>query len=352
MRFEFIDRVNDGDILSKSIFSRDGKVLLRSGIKLTQGYIKKLKQLEVFYIYVKDERLEDIDVEDEKLNQIKLSAAKALGGVIRNIDNSTEVDLKTPVAIVEELMEYILNIGDVNKSLYDIKTFDNYTQIHSIDTGIMSLFMGINFNVPKKELVDLGVAAILHDIGKIKVGNAIINKKGKLTNQEFEQIKRHPIYGEEILSKNYNVSNRILRIIREHHEKLNGKGYPFGLKGDEIHQLSQIVSICDVYDAVSNDRIYRSKFSPNDAYELILSEGDNSFSMDMINNFRKTFFVYQLGCCVKLSNYTEGYVINQNSGYPDRPIIRVLYDSKSKKPIPFYEIDLLTNINLTILCIV
>ncbi|MEW8957140.1 HD-GYP domain-containing protein [Clostridium sp.] len=352
MRFEFIDRVKEGEVLAKSIFTSDGKVLLRSGITLTTKYIKRLKTLEVFYIYIEDERLDDINVEDKRLNDIKMSAVKALSTVVKNVDNNSQVGFRTSTEIVEELMDYILNMGDVSKSLYDIKTFDNYTHIHSIDTGIMSLFMGINFNIPKRELVDLGVAAILHDIGKLKIPKSIINKRGPLTNEEFKEMKKHPIYGADMLKKNYLVSDKIVRTVLQHHEKFNGKGYPYGLKDGHICDTAQIVSICDVYDSVSNDRVYRKKFSPNDAYELILSEANNSFRMDMVNNFRNTFFVYPLGCCVKLSNNIEGYVINQNSGYPDRPRIRVLYDHETREPIPFYEVDLFKEISLTIVGIV
>lgn len=348
MRLEFINRVMVGDVLAKSILTSDGKILLRSGVSLTETYIEKLKELDVYYVYVEDDRLDDIYIEDEKLNDLKRNTMKNMAIIVKNLTNNSRVNLKDSLSRVEELMEYIIEMGDVNKSLYDIKTHDNYTYMHSIDTGIMAAFIGINMKLSKEELRNLGVGAILHDIGKVKVKSDIINKTGALTEEELMEIKRHPIYGAEILKKNFYIPDAVINAVLQHHERIDGLGYPYGLDGNQISKLAKIVCICDVYDAVSSDRSYRKKFSPNEAYELVLSGNGSMFDEGIVKIFKDTFAVYPLGCCLKLSNGVEGYVINQNKGFPDRPILRVLYDSETRKPIPFYEINLLEHTNITV----
>jgi len=348
MRLEYINRVKENEVVGKSILTQAGQILLRAGIKLNLGYIKKLKQLGVLYIYIEDDRLEDIFVDDERLTELKQITMKSMSGIVKNVYNCDSRKLSKSLENVDNMIEHIIEFGDVNTSLYDIKTYDNYTYLHSLDTCIMSAFLGLSSGFNEWELKELGVGAILHDIGKTKLPPKIINKQGRLTKEEYDEVKRHTLYGAEMLKKNFTISNTVIKIVEQHHERVDGNGYPYGLKGDEISKFAKVVCVCDVYDAVSNNRCYRDKFSPNDAYELILAGSGTSFDKQMVINFKNTFAIYPLGCCIKLSNGEEGYVIAQNHGFPDRPVIRVLYDSKTSNPVPFYEIDLLKNINIVI----
>lgn len=352
MRLEFIDRVREEEILGKNILTNDGKILLRAGVKLNSRYVAKLKELGVFFVYVEDERLEDVGVEDERLTELKQHTMKNMSRIIKNIHSCNNKHVKESLNMIEELVDYIISMGDVNKSLYDIQTYDNYTFIHSLDTCIMSSFLGLSSGFTDKELKDLAVGAILHDIGKLKISNQIITKKGPLTQEEFLEIRKHPVYGGEILSNNVRIPNNAIKAVVQHHERVDGKGYPYNLCDENISKFAKVVCICDVYDAVSNDRVYREKFRPNDAYELILAGSGTAFDVHFVKAFRETFAVYPLGCCVRLSNSIEGYIIKQNKSFPDRPVLRVLYDNDTKIPIQFYEIDLLEYPSVTIEAIV
>lgn len=352
MRLELINRVAEGEVLGRSILSSDGKVLLRAGITLTSQYINKLMELGVFYVYIDDDRLEDVRVEDERLLEIKKDTIKNMSLIMKNVNNCSKLEFKKSLRKVEELIEYIIDDGEVNTSLYDIKTYDNYTYLHSIDTGIMAAFMGLGFNLKENELKELGIGAVLHDIGKTKIDYKIITKPGALTDEEFAEMRKHPVYGAELLRKNYLIPDSVVKIVEQHHERVDGRGYPRGLRDNAINKFASIVSVCDVYDAVSNDRSYRKKLKPNECYELILAGSGTAFDEEVVRKFRETFAVYPLGCCLKLSSGIEGYVIKQNKNFPDRPIIRVLYDTETKKPISFYEIDLLQENCLTVEAIV
>lgn len=348
MRLEYINRVKENEVLGKNIYTNDGLVLLRAGVKLKTQYIKKLHELGVYYIYVEDERLEDIDVVDDKLNLLKQETMKSLSSIMKNTGMLDKNNTKQCLAMLDELIDYVLELGDVNKSLYDIKTHDNYTFLHCIDTALMCTFLGLSCNMTKESIREVTIGGLLHDLGKIKVSSTIINKNGPLTDEEFEEMKKHPIYGKELLEDNINIPHSSIVGIEQHHEKVNGKGYPYGLTGNEISKYGKIICICDVYDAVSSDRSYRNKFNPSDAYELILAGCGSSFDSSIVKSFKETFSVYPLGCCVRLSNGIEGYVIKQNKNFPDRPVLRILYDNKTKTPIKFYEIDLLETPNLII----
>jgi putative nucleotidyltransferase with HDIG domain len=348
MRLEFINRVKESDILGKSILTNEGQVLLRAGVTLNNTYIQKLKELGVFYIYVEDARLDDIDVEDTKLTELKQVTMRSMSNIMRNVHSCNGKKLKDSLGAVEDMINYIIDLGDVNKSLNDIQTYDNYTYVHSLDTCIMTTFLGMSSGFDEWDLKDLGIGAMLHDVGKTQVPVKILNKQGRLTDEEFDEIKKHTVYGAKMIKKNVLMSDSIVKIVEQHHERVDGRGYPYGLNSKQISKFAKIVCICDVYDAVSNDRCYRKKFNPNDAYELILSGSGTSFEEGLVRNFRNTFAIFPLGCCVRLSNGEEGYVIRQNKGFPDRPVIRVLYDSETKNPIPFYEVDLLMNPSIII----
>ncbi|MBV7274993.1 HD-GYP domain-containing protein [Clostridiaceae bacterium UIB06] len=348
MRLEFINRVKENDILGKSILTNEGQVLLRAGVKLNNVYIQKLKELGVFYIYINDDRLGDIDVEDTKLSELKRVTMRSISNIMRNVHSCTGKKLKESLRAVEDMISYIIDLGDVNKSLNDIQTYDNYTYVHSLDTCIMAAFLGISSRFNGWDIRELGIGAILHDIGKTQVPIKILNKKGRLSEEEFNEIKKHAVYGAEMLKKNLSMSSSIIKIVEQHHERIDGKGYPYGLSGNQISKYAKIVCICDVYDAISNDRCYRQKFNPNDAYELILSGSGTNFDEEFVKGFKNTFAIFPLGCCVKLSNGEEGYIIRQNKGFPDRPVIRILYDSMTKEPVPFYEINLLSHPNVVI----
>lgn len=352
MRLEFIERVKSGEVLARSILTNDGKVLLNAGVVLTENYINKLKDLNVYHLYLEDERLSDINNEDIILNELKIEAVKNISNIYKNVSVHDTIDIKETYKSMENLVEHIMEIDSVNVNLLDIKTHDNYTYLHSIDTAILSGFLGKGLGLCKDELIKLGMASMLHDIGKTKILSSILNKKEALTEEECIEIKKHPEYGEDILKTQYSIPSDVIIAIKQHHERVDGKGYPLGLKDNAISKIAKIVSVCDVYDAVSSDRSYREKFSPSDAYELILAGSGNMFDEEVVNKFKCTFSVFPLGTCIKLSNGVEGYVIKQNKNFPDRPVIRVLYDSKTKKPIQFYEIDLLINTYLTVIDIV
>ncbi|NCI20838.1 HD-GYP domain-containing protein [Clostridium botulinum] len=344
MRLEFISKVKSNDILGKDIISQDGQVLLKSGIRLTQSYIKRLKKLGIFYIHIEDERLEDIQYNSQLLD-IKQFIVQSINNTVKNIHNINNINLKESFEKTNDIIGSILNIKELISILFDIKQYNNYVYNHNLDTSVMCIFIGLSYGLTNEELTYLCIGSILHDIGKLEISNNILNKVTPLTSKELKKFKKHPIYGKKIAQERLNFPEPIIEIIEQHHERIDGKGYPYGLKGNSISIYSKIVSICSAYNFMSKNYYYRDKYKANDVYEFILSGSDTIFDRNIINCFKDTFAIYPLGSEIELSNGDRGFVIRQNKGFPDRPVLRIFNDNNFSF---YYEVDLLKNTNITV----
>lgn len=348
MRLVSIERVKPGDILGQSVLGMDGCLMLREGIVLTENYINKLISIGIIYIYIKDSDLEDIKPEDSELIEFKRETVKSLSRVFSKLQYSDTVCIKNTLSVITEMVEYLIDNKEIDSAyLLELKTFDNYTYIHSLNTCVLALFFGIQLSYSRSMLIDLGMGALLHDIGKTRIPIDILNKHGKLTREEFEIIKKHPELGFKMLKNVSEVSDRSKAIVLEHHERMDGKGYPSGLIGNKIHKFSKITCISDVYDAIVSDRVYRRGFPANEAYEFILGGSGSFFEYELINVFKNNFSIYPLGGCLKLSNGLEGFVVGHNKGFPDRPIVRILYDESGNKIEPV-EINLVDRVDICV----
>lgn len=346
MRFELVRNLKGDEVLAKNLFDGYGRIILSAGTVLNLPYINRMRQNGYCYIYIKDEQFDDVKY-DSNIEELKQKTIRRLPNIFQNIIDGNRESLKEFLKTIDDLTDYIIEEEDINTNLYEISKYDEYTYIHCVDTGIMSIILGRDLNWSKTDLKELGISAILHDIGKIQVSEKLINKKGPLTKKEFEEVKKHAVYGYRILKNADIVSNNILEGVLQHHERVDGNGYPFGVKGDKINKFAKIISLCDVFTAISANRSYRKAFNPNEAYEYILANVNRMFDEEVVHSFRKNFYIYPLGVCVRLSNKVEGYVVKQNKSFPDRPIIRVTSNDRNVIKA-FYDIDLLDNVNITI----
>ena len=339
--------LTDGDVLAKDACNEYGRVLLKSGTKLNLQQINLLKAAAVYFVTVVREDKNDIKT-DSKLNLIKQTMVEVIPELFRAIQNNDKEIIEKEFAVVDKMVDYIIDKKSINTTLFDVKEYDDYTYTHCVNTSIMATFLGLEMKLNEKELKSLATGAILHDIGKTKLPLELLNKEGKLTSSEQNEIRKHPIYGYDILIKNGIKDPIILNGLLQHHERINGNGYPLRLKGEQISKYSKIISVCDVFTALSANRCYRKRFSPNDAYEYILSGTNEQFDSKVVDTFRKSFAIYPVGCGIRLSNGMEGIVRRQNLGFPDRPVVRINYNSNSRTKISTYDIDLVKNTDIII----
>lgn len=344
-----MSKVTSGDILGQDIYDYNGNVMLRKGVVLTYSYVNKLMNLGISYLYIIDDRLNDLEPPmDRRLNRLKEELAKSFHTMKRRIDFGLDSDLKTINSILNDIVDFTIHNKDVNDiCLCDLKTHDNYTYIHSLNSTLLSIFFGTHKKLTKSKSLELALGAFLHDIGKIDIPLPILNKNGVFTEEEFNIMKSHPIYGYNRSRIISSIEEDTRIVILEHHERIDGSGYPFGKIGDDISDFSKIVSACDVYDALTGDRVYRKAFSHKEAYEHMLAGSGSLFDENIISMFQDYFYIYPIGIKVRLSDNSEGFIIRNNKGFPDKPIIRIFSDEYGQTTSP-YEVNLIEILNICI----
>lgn len=227
---------------------------------------------------------------------------------------------------------------DVLFSLIRLRQDHKYTYSHSTNVALLSLELGYSLGLSDSELHILVSGAILHDLGKLYIDNKILDKSGKLTNEEFELIKQHPSIGSSIANNIENVDPSILRVVREHHEKLDGSGYPFGLVYKDIHPLSKIVTICDIFDAITTKRSYHDAYSYEYGAEVLVKDArDGKIDNYLVQLLVSKTVMYPVDTFVKLSNGVCGFVVVEDS-VRNRPVIyncvnKKFYDLKTMKGV-------------------
>lgn len=330
MLFITIKHLRPGMILAKDIVfygsSNFNTLLLTKGQVLNNAYIKKINSLHIKGAYIESEAFADINSEpyiDDKLKSESLSQMRDIYYEFKMSSGKIkESAIKHMSSIVDDLITELLYKDDLTYNVLDFKNYDSYTFQHCLNVAILSISTGISLDLGEHRLHDLGMAGLLHDIGKMSIPIEILNKPGKLTDEEYEIIKTHPMNAVKQL-RNL-VSNDILKAIESHHEKLDGTGYPYGRKGNSIPYYSKILAVCDVYDALTSDRPYRKTVFPNEVIEYIMGCADKHFDYDILKKFFKVIVAYPIGTFVKLSNGKLAVVVKN---YPEnimRPVIRII----------------------------
>ncbi|MDA8441290.1 MAG: HD-GYP domain-containing protein [Peptococcaceae bacterium] len=348
MRFVNVEHLKEGDVLAKPVINSQGNILLHAGVKLTASYIQRIHRMGFQAVYIVDERLGDVarhhTISPETLQQTH----KTIMTIAKSLESNEGVlPIDQVRKTVGRVVQDLLSCHDVVINLSEIKGHDENTFTHSVHTAIIGLSLGLALNLPVQRLTELGIGLIMHDIGKTKIPPNILNKKGKLTPEEFEIIKGHPELGFEILRKNKDVNLLCAHVAFQHHERWDGQGYPRGLKGKEIHEYAAIGSVADVYEALTSWRVYRGPIEPYQAYEYIVGHMETHFSPSIVQVFQKSAVIYPNGSGVLLSNGQRGNVIAQSTGFPQRPRVRIFSQGEQKLQQPL-EYDLLEHPSLII----
>lgn len=297
--------------------------LLTQGAILTQENIDKLANFNISGVYINDGR--ENPVLDETLRKESVLAVRDIFNLCENAHTIlNESTLKQIENISEKLVDNIYKDEEISVSISDLQTYDLNTYLHSVSVAVISIAIGTALSLTKKELCKLGVCGLLHDIGKIEIPIEIINKPSKLTKEEFEIVKNHAQLGGKYVMDHRYVSNDIYEGIISHHEKYNGTGYPNALKSDEIPLFGRIISVADVYDALTGNRPYRNPIKPLEAIEYIMAGVGSSFDYNIVKAFLGKIEPYPIGSYVKLSDKRCAKVLRVNKDNPLRPVIRTV----------------------------
>ncbi|MGM0508804.1 MAG: HD-GYP domain-containing protein [Fusobacteriota bacterium] len=352
-----IKYLSEGMEVGRPIYRADGRILLGKGVKLTKKYISRLPQQGITSIYVKDRRLEDVEVSyliSQNLQITALKKVKEVNDAIADKYNSYKKgnskksdnlrfleDIHTDIhEIAKEIVEDFSLVKNPMINLVDSRSNDDYIYNHMLNVAILAILIGKGLGYKEDKLVDLAKGCLIHDVGiLIKVPEEVRMKKGDLTDEEYNLIKEHAEFGYRYLKQMRGFSILSAHVIYQHHERYNGKGYPRGLKEDGITEYGYIAGLADVYDAITNNKVYKLRVLPDKAREFLLVSKDKFFPGYIIEQLLKRIPAYPNGTTVLLSNRALGVVVKQNKDNLSRPVVRIL-NEKGEELKKGYDINL------------
>ena len=316
-----------GSYLESDLRTPQGVLILKSGTYVDE-YVKV--QLENYMgeitvtLDIADEVVQGTKVKEDNIVELEQDVKdRALQGVEYMYSNPTSADSVDAARETSSILLNSLNQNNgVNISINSLKVSDDYTFKHCVDVATMGMLVAKKVGMNDKDVQDIATAGLLHDLGKVEIPKEVLNKPGKLTNEEFDMIKKHPIYGYNFVKNNNKLSEGTKQGILMHHEKIDGTGYPLGVKTSKIHRFGRLLSVVDVYDALVTKRPYRDDMIEQaTAIEMLLGMSPQ-FDVNFLNAFLGCVILYPIGTKVILSNGKVCEVVAQNKCYPLRPVVR------------------------------
>lgn len=341
-----------GNRITTPIFSEQGNLLLKEGVLIDKNVLFKLEMHDIEFISVLDELIDDIkpvSIIDETKYEKAVSDIKS---VFETLMEQEHIGIKDSIPpehlelvkkIINELMIALENAEDILYAINDLLHTDEYTYIHSVHVTILSIITSKALNYEYDDIKHIALGALLHDIGKVRVDVNLILSPGKLNKQERKNVERHSQLGYELLEELDDLSFTTKQIIRLHHEKIDGSGYPLGLKGIEIPEYVRIVTVCDMYDAMTTDRVYRKKMPAYKALDILMAEAIYKIDAKIYSVLMKNIAIYPIGAGVILSDGSIGMVTGYRNVNPVRPKVRILKSKIGSKHLVLDEINLEEN---------
>ncbi|MDP1637754.1 MAG: HD-GYP domain-containing protein [Candidatus Nitrotoga sp.] len=265
---------------------------------------------------------------------------EAVVSIFSDIRMGNTLKLDATVSLVNEINQSIARNSSALISLSRLKNADNYTYLHSVAVCVLMIALGRQLGLQDEELQQVGIAGLLHDIGKIFIPNEILNKPGKLTNEEFNIVKTHPLKGWEILKDCSGVSELTLDVCRHHHERVDGKGYPDKLSGEALTLFARMGAVCDVYDAITSNRCYKTGWEPAESIRKMAEWKNGHFDEVIFHAFVKTVGIYPTGSLLKLKSGRLGVVTDQSKQSLTKPLVKVFFSTRSNAHILQETVDL------------
>lgn len=347
MRLISLKSVKEGMVISKTIWNEAGHPLLHAGVVINNTIIERLQQLSINYIYIDDRISGGIQVEESVNPIVRLKIVKEITQTFTAV--SKEKGLKATYVIeqqsralfdiIESLLSTIKENTDLLTILSDAYIYDEYLYHHSFQVTLYALSIAKELGYPYEELRLIGLGALLHDIGKLLVPDEILKKPSALTEEEFKEMKNHTRYGFDLLRNLYSVSLLVAHCAFQHHERLDGSGYPRGLVSAEIHPYAKIIAVADVFDAITTERVYSEKRIPAEALNILAKDAGVLFDEAVVKALKDSIVHYPNGTVVILTDGRRGIISRQNALLPAFPHVRI-FEENAVLLSATYEIDL------------
>jgi len=310
--------------------------------------IARLEECNVQYVYIQDPRTEDINSEtliSEETFRIAVKEIRKNFSLMMEPVSAQKGATRPFIAKpLKDMMGLIIDDLSSNKDamimLMNMGIVDHYLYQHSLNVCVYTTLLGMSYGYSRDETIHLGLGALLHDIGKTQIDVDILKKPDALTKEEYEQMKLHTNRGFEILKDEPNLPLSVAHCALQHHERLDGSGYPRALRGCDIMEHARWIGIVDSYDAMTTSRVYSSPMLPHLAMERLYAGSGTLYEQWMLAHFRDKVVIYPIGITVMLNSGETAVVVDYDPSYPQRPIVRVLTNEIGEELKVPYEIDL------------
>lgn len=334
-----VEKLREGMQLAEDVCTTTAteyKVLLKKGSFLSSQMIDLMKEKGIRSAKIVSGGIDDVDTAE---NASRNSAAehrrnerisRALTDLDEIFDCNEEIRELSHSAVqkVDNIANDIINdiandTSFLGNQMIALQNYDDYTYKHCLRVSMMAASVSAEMGFSKDETKEVVISGLLHDIGKSNIDHDIIIKPGKLTDEEFAEIKRHPVIGYNILKNSGEYNSNIMSGVLFHQEKYDGSGYPMGLAGEKIPLIARILTVCDVFDALTSNRPYRTPWSVSETEEYIFGSCDQHFDYEVTKAFLRAFNPYPIGTVVQLSDNRHGVVIRHNENVL-RPVVRIM----------------------------
>ncbi len=344
MRRAQVDEAIVGKFSAKTVFNRTGRTpLLRRGTQIRPSMVGALRRRGIHAIWVTDELFPDLEVQTVVRDETIAVTRRCLDDIFRSARESeppSQAQALRLATALRSMVDDILQNDDVVANVAHLRTWDNYTFEHSVQVALLSVLVGKHLLMTEDQLVRLGTGAILHDIGKVTVPQEILQKPAALTAEEFEVVKQHPKLGWDLVHEGFqNIMPTSSIVVLQHHERLDGSGYPSHLKGDEIYVFSRIVAAADVFDAIRAERNYRMRYAPRRVLQIMQEEAGPKLDASAVQALLEHVAIIPVGEIVRLTNGLLGLVTGLHPGNPLQPLVTAVADDRDE-PIGRQELDL------------
>lgn len=326
-----INHLEVGMVLGDDVINSNGLILIPRNTTIHQKHIIRLKLYDIYSVVIKEtlplpQNKEPIDAIEKKnkffseFSNVYQEKEEVIKEHLHKIGNGESVKIDELLNISTPLLKNLKSKSTLFSYMYHLQSTDDHTYTHSINVSLLCNIFGNWLKLNPQQIEELTIAGLLHDIGKTKIDPNILNKPTKLTDTEFNIIKMHSKIGYDII-KDQNLPESVKLGVLMHHEKIDGSGYPLKLKDSDIHYYAKIISITDIYDAMTSNRAYHKKFSPFKVIQVFETESYGLLDTALLFTFLENIAHNYLGEEVKLSNGKKGTVVFINSNNPSKPII-------------------------------
>lgn len=335
------NQLENGCILSKDIQCASNHVLMKKKTVLSDENIEIIKAFLVEAVDVEATLVngkpftpkEVIDIEEiikdkpatlEKgFMELYLIAVQTYKKLFQKWQSGMKVDILEIRKILLPLLEKLDEHPEEIVSIHHYSTKQEYVFHHAVSVGVLSAYIGRKLNFKKGEEIQLGISGIMADSGMSKISNSILDKKGPLTNEEFEEIKKHPMFSYQMLKDLPGISDGVLLGVLQHHEREDASGYPLGVQSIKLHKFSKVIAVIDVYHAMTSERFYKTKQSPFKVIELIMKDNFGKFDIKVVQKLCSFIADFSIGEKIRLNSGDMGEIVFIEPHAPTRPMIKL-----------------------------